>query len=212
MTRAAKPSLGSALRAIRKERGWNLAEAAKRTGLAVSTLSKIENGQRSLAYDKLIALAASLQIDIARLFGGDALAGPTSAPMPLGRRSVQREDSGFVVEAGVYDYRYLAEDLIDKRFTPIIMDLHARSLAEFDGLLRHAGEEFAFVIEGEVEIRTEIYAPLKLKAGESIYFDSNVGHAYLNAGEGPAKILTIASSEQSGDDPLTQPAAQIAPQ
>lgn len=210
MTGVVRPTLGSALRAIRKERGWNLTNAAKHTGLAVSTLSKIENGQRSLTYDKLIELASSLQVDIARLFAGNAPASVESAPMPLGRRSVQRDGSGFVIEAGVYTYRYLAEDLINKRFSPVLMELHAHSLTEFDGLLRHSGEEFAFALEGEVEVRTELYAPLKLKAGESVYFDSNVGHAYLNAGTGPARILIIASSEQSSDDPHVQPAAQVA--
>lgn len=209
MTAAGKPTLGSALRAIRKERGWNLAEAAKRTGLAVSTLSKIENGQRSLTYDKLIELASSLQIDITRLFSGTASLAEGTAPIPLGRRSVQRVGSGFMIEAGVYSYRYLAEDLINKRFSPIVMELHAHSVTEFDGLLRHSGEEFAFALEGEVEVHTDLYAPLKLQVGESIYFDSNVGHAYLNAGAGPAKILIIASSEQSSDNPLDQPVAQV---
>ena len=88
MASANKPTLGSALRTIRKERGWNLAEAAKRTGLAISTLSKIENGQRSLTYDKLAELASSLQVDIARLFSGEASEDVGIVPAPLGRRSV----------------------------------------------------------------------------------------------------------------------------
>lgn len=206
MTDKAKSKLGSALRAIRKERRWSLAEASKHTGMAISTLSKIENGQRSLTYDKLIELAGSLQVDIARLFSGPASS--SSAPHALlGRRSVQREGDGFTIEAGVYSYRYLAEDLIDKRFSPIVMDLHARSVQAFDGLLRHSGEEFSFVIEGEVELHTELYAPLKLRAGESVYFDSNIGHAYLNAGEGAARILTIASSPTPTDDPMELPVA-----
>lgn len=207
---ANKPTLGSALRTIRKERGWNLAEAAKRTGLAISTLSKIENGQRSLTYDKLLELASSLQVDIARLFSGEASEGVENAPAPLGRRSVQREGSGFIIEAGAYTYRYLAEDLIKKRFSPVIMDLHARSIDEFDGLLRHSGEEFAFALKGEVEVRSELYAPLRLKPGESVYFDSNVGHVYLNAGKGLARILIIASDEQANDDPRDQPAPRVA--
>lgn len=206
MIEKATGKLGSALRAIRKERRWSLAEASKHTGLAISTLSKIENGQRSLTYDKLIELAGSLQVDIARLFSG-AASSSTASHALLGRRSVQREGDGFTIEAGVYSYRYLAEDLIGKRFSPIVMDLHARSVQAFDGLLRHAGEEFSFVIEGEVELHTELYAPLKLKAGESVYFDSNIGHAYLNAGEGAARILTIASSPTPTDDPLELPVA-----
>jgi uncharacterized cupin superfamily protein len=74
-----------------------------------------------------------------------------------------------------------------------MMDLHARTLDEFGELLRHEGEEYAFVLEGEVMLHTDIYAPLSLKAGESIYFDSSVGHAFLNAGSGNARILNIAS-------------------
>lgn len=202
----AKSTLGSALRAIRKERRWSLAEASQHTGLAISTLSKIENGQRSLTYDKLIELAGSLQVDIVRLFSG---AVDSSAPSHalLGRRSVQREGDGFTIEAGVYSYRYLAEDLTNKRFSPIVMELHARSVQAFDGLLSHAGEEFSFVIEGVVELHTELYTPLRLKAGESVFFDSNIGHAYLNAGEGTARILTIASSSVANDDPLDLPVA-----
>lgn len=210
MTGSDKPTLGAALRAIRKERGWSLAQASKETGLAVSTLSKIENGQRSLTYDKLIQLASSLQVDIARLFTEGGTSDYRNMPTLLGRRSVQRSSSGFIIEAGVYSYRYLAEDLVAKRFSPIIMDLHARSLDEFTGLLRHSGEEFAYVLEGTVEVRTDLYAPLRLAVGESTYFDSHVGHVYLNAGPGPARILIVASSEQAGDDPLEQPTAQEA--
>lgn len=202
-----KSTLGSALRAIRHDRGWSLADASRRSGLAISTLSKIENGQRSLTYDKLIGLAGALEVDITRLFS----TGPRMTVDPqsfLGRRSVHRQDDGFVIEAGVYSYRYLADELVAKRFSPIIMELHAGSIEAFDGLLRHAGEEFAFVLEGEVELHTELYAPLRLKVGESIYFDSNVGHAYLNVGDGVARILTIASAPTVSDDPRDQPMAQ----
>ncbi|KQX25024.1 MULTISPECIES: helix-turn-helix domain-containing protein [unclassified Sphingomonas] len=202
-----KSTLGTALRAIRHDRGWSLADASRRSGLAISTLSKIENGQRSLTYDKLIGLAGALEVDITRLFS----TGPRTTVDPqsfLGRRSVHRQDAGFVIEAGVYSYRYLADELVAKRFSPIIMELHAGSIEAFDGLLRHAGEEFAFVLEGEVELHTELYAPLRLKMGESIYFDSNVGHAYLNVGDGVARILTIASAPAVSDDPRDQPMAQ----
>lgn len=202
-----KSTLGGALRAIRHERGWSLAEASRRTGLAISTLSKIENGQRSLTYDKLIGLAGALEVDITRLFS--TVPHPTvHARSFLGRRSVHRQGAGFVIEAGVYSYRYLADELVAKRFSPIIMELHAEAIEAFNGLLRHTGEEFAFVLEGEVELRTELYAPLRLGVGESVYFDSNIGHAYLNAGSGVARILTIASAPAVSDDPRDQPMAR----
>ncbi|WP_300575398.1 XRE family transcriptional regulator [Phenylobacterium sp.] len=199
------PTLGSALRSIRQERGWSLATASEATGMSVSMLSKIENGQRSLTYDKLVQLATRLEVDIATLFSEG---GASSASNHVGRRSVQRREEGFVVEGGVYTYHFLAQDLVHKRFSPVIMDLHARQVKEFEGLLTHEGEEFAFVLEGEIEVHTEVYAPLRLSVGDSVYFDSLMGHAYLNVGDGPARILTIASNAEPSHDPKDLPVAQ----
>ncbi|MBA2933548.1 helix-turn-helix domain-containing protein [Sphingomonas sp. CGMCC 1.13654] len=196
-TERSRATLGEALRSIRKERGWSLADAAAATGFSISMLSKIENGQRSLTYDKLVQLAESLSIDISRLFTSGGA--KQNRDHFAGRRSVHRNSDGFEIEAGVYTYHYLAHDLIKKRFTPVIMDIHARSAAEFDGLIRHEGDEFAYVIEGEIEVHTETYAPLRLKIGESVFFDSQMGHAYVNAGEGAARILCIGTDAERKD-------------
>ena len=56
-----------------------------------------------------------------------------------------------------------------------------------------AGEEFTYVIEGVVEFHTELYAPLTLQAGDSIYFDSEMGHAYLKASHAPCRTITRVS-------------------
>ena len=205
-TMSGGPTLGSALKSIRRDRGWSLAEASGATGLSISTWSKIENGQRSLTYDKLLNLSHALSVDIARLFS-DANA-ENSHAMHSGRRSVARLEDGFTIEAGIYTYRYLAHDLVCKRFSPVLMQLHARSVKEFDDLLRHEGDEFAIVLEGEVELHTEVYHPLRLKVGESVYFDSSVGHLYLNAGTGPARILTIAGDGPAPPGPQKMPVAK----
>lgn len=185
------PSLGIALRTLRQERGLSLAAASALTGMSVATLSKVENGKRTLAYDKLIGLARALEVDISRLFSNGEVAAPQS--MAAGRRSVQPSGEGFIIEAGVYTYTYLAHDLSRKRFSPVVMELHARSRDEFETLLSHEGEEQIYVLEGEVIVYTEIYEPLRLKIGDSVYLDSTAGHAYVNGGAGRAKVLCIAS-------------------
>jgi quercetin dioxygenase-like cupin family protein len=60
-------------------------------------------------------------------------------------------------------------------------------------MIRHSGEEFAYVLEGEIEFHTEFYAPVRLKPGESVYFDSGMGHAYLAASDGPCRILSVCT-------------------
>lgn len=185
---------GSALKALRNQRGWTLAEVSRRTGLPVSTLSKIENERISLTYDKLALLSASLSIDIAQLFG------PPLGGMPgavIGRRSYTPGGQGQVIETGNYGHIYPAADFLNKRFIPIIAELRARSLEEFGELIRHPGEEYAYVLEGTVLFHTDLYAPLTLRKGDSIYFDSGMGHAYLAADPGPCRVLSICSGPES---------------
>ncbi len=188
----AKP--GSVLKSLRLARHWTLAEVSRRTGLPVSTLSKVENDKMSLSYDKLARISKGLDIDIGQLFSLD-----NAPPLSLvtGRRSVNRAGEGWLIETETYASAYLATDLLNKRFVPIYVEVHARSPSEFSEMIRHAGEEYTFVIEGAVELHTDLYAPVRLNAGDSIYFDSGMGHVYVSVGEGPCRLISICSGEES---------------
>lgn len=191
---ANRSRLGAALRALRKQKDWTLAEVSQRTGFSVPTLSKVENDRLSLSYDKLIRLSEGLGVDIAQLFA--PVDGEASPPI-TGRRSVNRDGDGELVATRNYDYRYLSTDVTRKKFIPILTELHARSLEEFGELVRHTGEEFIFVLEGQVEVHTELYAPLVLSRGESAYIDSRMGHAYVVRGDGPCRLIAVCSASES---------------
>ena len=190
----AKP--GAVLKTLRTQRGWTLSEVSQRTGLPVSTLSKVENDKMSLTYDKLTRISEGLEIDIAQLFGGADL-GADASGAATGRRSITRAGEGKSIETQTYGHLYPAADLLNKRLVPIIADVRARSTDEFGEMIRHPGEEYAYVIEGEVELHTELYAPVHLKTGDSIYFDSGMGHVYVNVGKGTCRILSVCSSPES---------------
>jgi transcriptional regulator with XRE-family HTH domain len=192
--KTAEANPGAALHAARTRQNLTLAELAGRTGLPVSTLSKLENGKMALTFDKLTRLAEALAIDIAELFA-KADARPTA--QYGGRRSVARKGEGYAIESQHYGHLYPAAELLNKRFVPIIAQVRARTLDEFGPLIRHAGEEYAYVLEGTVELHTDLYAPTRLEAGDSIYFDSGMGHAYLNAGDGDCRVLSICSASES---------------
>jgi transcriptional regulator with XRE-family HTH domain len=187
--------LGQCLKAARQARGLTLKQVAERTGMALSTLSKVENGLMSLTYDKLLQLTTGLKMDIAELFSP---AGPrTEQGRPVtARRSISRAGQGQVVNTRFYTYIYQCTDLIGKRMVPILAEVRARSLQEFGPLLRHSGEEYFLVTRGSVEVHTEFYAPEILHEGDGIYLDSTMGHAYLNAGdEDSAKGVCLCTSE-----------------
>jgi transcriptional regulator with XRE-family HTH domain len=191
--RVANP--GAALKALRRRRGWTLADVSRRTGLPTSTLSKIENDRMSPTFDKLARISTGLQIDIARLFDGDAGADPQ--PAASGRRCIVRAGEGKAIETKNYSHLYPAWDLLNKRIIPIVAELHARSLEEFGELIRHPGEEYTYVLEGEVDLHTSEYAPVRLKTGDSIYFDSGMGHAYIAAAQGPCRVLSLCSAPET---------------
>ena len=127
--KAPLPGPGGTIRTMRKRAGLTLAELSGRTGLAVSTLSKLEMGQVSLSYDKLMTISKGLGLDMAELL--DSTPHPGSAPTHGGRRVVHRAGDGQHVETRSYSQSYLATELLNKRMTPIHVELHARTLDEF---------------------------------------------------------------------------------
>ena len=179
--------LGPALRQLRRAGGFTLQELSQRTGLASSTLSKIENNLISPTYDSILKLADGLEIDVAQLFD------PGSIQMSLGRRSVTRDGRGASYKTDQYDYEMLCTDLSQKKFFPIVATIKAHAVADFPELPKHAGEEFIYVLSGQVEIHTEHYEPVSLVPGDCIYFDSSMGHACVSAGKKPARILWVTS-------------------
>lgn len=194
MTELDAPAFGQRLRAMRKRRGLTLKEVADACGLAISTLSRVERGQMSPTYDKLLQLSRGLGADLAELFGSAAAAGAPPAQPP--RAAVTLTGQEYRVSTPNYDYRYLSPTLPGKSMVPAAARVKARTLAEFGPLLRHAGEEFLFVLSGTVRVHLEGCRPAVLTAGESVYFDASLGHAFLYEGDTPAEILVVLS----GDD------------
>lgn len=189
---------GIALRNLRKRNHWTLAAVSERTGIPASTLSRIENDQMSPTYDLLVRVSNGLSIDLSQLLSVPETQ-PELRPEQTGRRSVNRKSEGDVVEMPGHTLRYLSTDMLNKQITPILCEYRARSLAEFGALMSHAGEEFLYIIEGELELHTETYAPIILQAGESTYFDSSMGHAYIARGDAPCRALSMCTVRQPAE-------------
>jgi len=195
-SRSNPPTLGEVMRGIRTRNGWTLKETSARSGIPVSTLSKVEHDRLTLSYDKLQQLSQRLKIRMSDLFAEDA---EDSAPRVTGRRSVGTIDTAVRVTTDNYDYHYLCTDLRQKRMIPIITRIRARSASEFGELVHHQGEEFIYVIEGRIEVHSEFYDPVVLDAGQGIYIDSSMGHAYVVAdGCDEALVLGVCSSADEG--------------
>ncbi|APE27409.1 helix-turn-helix domain-containing protein [Aurantiacibacter gangjinensis] len=182
--------MGEALRALRSRNGWSLADVARMTGISTSALSKAENGRLSLTYDKLAALATGLGVDIATFFEK-----PPVETRFSGRRSIDRGDAtAGTIETSNYVYHYLNTEILNKKMVPLVVEHTARTREEFGDFVRHEGEEFLYVLEGRLQVLTELYEAATLDAGQSVYLDSDMGHAYLNVGDGTCRTLAVVSA------------------
>lgn len=167
-----------------------------RSGIPISTLSKVEHDRLTLTYDKLLQLSRRLNIRMSELFTDND---SSAEAQVTARRSIGDLDRAVRVKTPNYDYYYLCTELRRKRMIPIITRIRANSVEEFGDLIHHPGEEFVYVVSGRVIVHTQFYDPVRLEEGESIYIDSNMGHAYVtDEGCQEAVVLGICSSAEDG--------------
>ncbi|MDO8901330.1 MAG: XRE family transcriptional regulator [Phenylobacterium sp.] len=187
MTTRLSAAAGAAIRRLRRDRGWTLADLSARSGVPLSSLSKVELGQTSLGYEVLIKLCQALEIDIDHLVkpvpeGG----GP---PPAAGRRSVIRAEAGEPCDLGGLSGLAGATDLLRRNFTPLVLEVVEPRRT--GGLLRAAGEAYLMVLEGRAVMHSDVYAPLSLSKGDGVYFDAEMGFALTAQDETPARVLLI---------------------
>ena len=184
------PAPTRAIRQARLNQGLSLRALSARAGLPYSTLSKLENGKMALTYDKLIRLAQALNVDLKDIIAEGEQA---VAPVAVGRRSVTRSGQELDAQSERHVHHYPAAELLGKMMIPIIIDVQARSVDELGGLVRHAGEEYLYVLKGTMDLHSDLYAPLSLGPGDSVYFDSGMAHGYVRTSSGPCSVLAVCA-------------------
>ena len=182
--------LGPALRKLRLARGWSLAQLSEASGVPISTLSRVELGQNALNYDKLVRLCRALEVDLEGLMTREA----EGVAAPSGRRSVTKAGDGGPVKIGPASGHAAAADLLSKSFSPVVLDVTAQAPEAHGAAVTHPGEAYVLVLDGAVEFRSHLYAPLALAKGDGVYFDAAAGYLLL-APSGPARVLLVASGD-----------------
>lgn len=183
--------LGSRVRGIRQSKRMTLKDVANQSGLAVATLSKVENNRLSPTYENIIRLARGLDVDIAVLFSDQPQL------LPHGRRSITRLGQGKVFETETYNYEMLCTDVVGKRIIPLKARIKRREWKDFSPLIKHEGEEVIYVLTGRIRLITEFYEEVILEPGDCVYFDSTMGHVCLAHGLEDAEVFWVCSSSDA---------------
>jgi transcriptional regulator with XRE-family HTH domain len=190
--RGSRP-LGDRVRQLRTDRAMTLARLSEHSGISVSTLSKLENGQTGLSLDNVIRLSAAFGMPVSILINEHGPAG--------GSYSVARADDPFSHGVAQLEFKVLHDDLPGQRNIFWQVRVKAHTLESFGPLRSHPGEEFFYVLSGQVALHLEGEAPIVLKVGDSVQFDSAIGHAYISRSRKDALILmsnTITDLKPAG--------------
>ena len=81
--------------------------------------------------------------------------------------------------------------------SPILGTVHARRFNGPEDFARHEGEEFIYILSGAVEVHFEDGQVLRLARGDSLYFDSRIGHAYVTVSRQLARTIGACTSESN---------------
>lgn len=185
-------TFGKRLRATRKQLDLTLAEVAQRSGVSITTISRAERGLLALSYEKFSALGNALQMDMAAMFSqADAKVSRLDRPV------VTRAGAGVLYQGQAVSYEFLGTSALGKQMSPILGTVHARRINGPQDFARHEGEEFVHILSGAVEVYFEDGSMLRLARGDSIYFDSRIGHAYISVSRRLSRVVGACTSESS---------------
>lgn len=182
MTSAGEPALhnvlqavGPRLRALRQQRGATLAQLSETTGISVSTLSRLEGGQRRPTLELLLLLAQAHQVPLDELVDAPATGDPRIHPRPVVRYGMThipltRRPGGL-------------------QAFKLIIPVRQKAVGRPE-LQAHEGYEWLYVLSGRLRLMLGEH-DVVLTAGEVAEFDTHVPHWFGNPGPEPAEILSL---------------------
>jgi transcriptional regulator with XRE-family HTH domain len=168
---AALDLVGPRLRRVREQRGMTLTDAAQRTGISKSTLSRLENGQRRPSLELLLPLAQAYRVPLDDLVGAQEVGDPRIRLKP--RRVNGRTVIPLTHPGGVQAWKLVipaSQSRPDPR--------------------THDGFEWLYVLDGRMRLILGD-RDLVLGVGEAAEFDTQVPHWFGSTGEGTAEVLSI---------------------
>jgi len=185
--------LGTKIRTIREAKKLSIEEVAEKALLTSIVLSQVESGAVTPPVATLLKIAQALDTHIGDFF--------VEAP-PRKRYEVVRKGEHKRVSRKPapgksplsYSYEALAFRLEKRHMEPFLVEFDI-DIDEEVSPLSHKGEEFVFVLDGELEFHAEEDV-VRLEQGDSLYFDSNIPHAFIGKGTIKARAVIVIYPEE----------------
>jgi transcriptional regulator with XRE-family HTH domain len=172
-------AVGPRLRALRRSRGTTLAQLAEATGISLSTLSRLESGQRKPTLELLLPLAKAHGVQLDELVGAPPTGDPRIHPRPFTRHG--------------QTYVPLTRSLSGLSAYKLVIP-GGRPGGTRPEQKTHEGYEWLYVLSGRLRLVLGEH-DLVLTAGEAAEFDTRTPHGFANAGEEPVEFLSLFGAQ-----------------
>ena len=185
-------NLGQKIRKLRQEQRLTLQDLSESCGLSKPLLSQIETDQVTPPIATLLKIAKGLKVGINYFFEEEGDRRKLVLVRGEALRASRRRAGNDTPE--VYLYRSLAPGIRQKRMEPFLIEFELQAW-DSSYLYSHDGEEFIYLLEGELEFHygEEV---LRLFPGDSIYYDSSEPHGYVSTGEQKARAVAVLYSRE----------------
>ena len=180
-------SVGGKIKVLREQKGLSLMDVAERTGFSTALISQMENYLVSPSLGTLIKLAKALDVKVGDFFGETH-----EEPFSIVRKNERKTVSRFASKEGVkygYSYESLGFEKKNRHMEPFIVTLEPATI-KTSKTSTHEGEEFIYVLEGEMEVILGNHRDV-LYPGDSIYYDSAIPHRVQCHQEKGTRILAV---------------------
>jgi transcriptional regulator with XRE-family HTH domain len=187
MSRKTNGTVNEKIRQYRRARDLTLDQMGKLCNLTKGYLSKVERGEKSPPVATLQIIAAVLGVDLTEFFDSSAPSESASFNLDILRKSpgTSAKKDEVVTQSG-YAYKPLLTSYKNKYMSPFLMRVKKGKTESFS----HDSEEFAFVLEGKIELVYEGKS-YRFEEGDSFYFDSRKSHYFVNHKNEDGVVLSV---------------------
>lgn len=177
--------LGDIIKRLRKERKMTLLGLSKESGVALATLSRIENGRMTGTLQSHMEICKAFKITLPELY----------KDLPSSKKTLEVQHKKPKEEVYIHDKKSLSEILTssaqNKKMTPVLIKIlkGGQTPSEKDA---SGTEKFAYILDGKVEavIGDNRY---NLSKDDTLYFESSLPHTFRNIGQSQAELITVTS-------------------
>jgi quercetin dioxygenase-like cupin family protein/lambda repressor-like predicted transcriptional regulator len=177
--------IGAIIHKMRKEKRMTLAELSEKSGVALATLSRIENGKMTGTLESHMSIATALETELPDLY----------KELVVSKKSVEvrsKESAGNVfVHTKKSSSEMLASNVSTKKMMPILIRISKGGSTSREET-RPGFEKFIYILDGKVEanIGDEIFS---LTKGDTLYFESSVPHHFKNIGPDDSSLICVTT-------------------